>query len=228
MGDQGVRRRRPPSGDEDGGGWSHVVMRWLGRVTQTVEISVLWLLGTVVGVLLLGWLPASVAACDVLHRIVVNEPSARPFGDFVESWRANFRRANLVGWPATVVLLVLALDIWILLGFRGAWAGVVLILTAALALWFVIAVGFLVNLLALPSSRSASAWRLWRTALTMPLVSPGYVLVWLVCVASVAALVWVFPVTSVLLAPGLVALLTAWLTRRRLHGTGVADDPFQP
>ncbi|MFT3889419.1 MAG: DUF624 domain-containing protein [Arachnia sp.] len=214
-------RQRAGSDDE---GWSHVAMRWLGRLTQTVEVSVATLVGIAAGGIVLGWLPAGVAASDVLGRLVAGEPSDRPFGDFHRSWRAHFGRANRVGWPATVVVLVLAVDGWILLCLRGPWAGVALALTAAAAAWFALAVGFLVNLLSLPSTKDATTWALWRTALLMPLVSPGYAVAWLACIASIGALAWVYPVTAVLLAPGLIALATAWLTRRRLHSTGVATD----
>lgn len=223
MGHKGLSGR--VQGSDDRAGWSHVAMRWLGRITQVVEISVVWFIGTVAGILLFGWLPAAVAASDVLHRLLSEDPSGRPVADFIRAWRAHFRRANLVGWPGTVVMLVLALDFWVLLGFRGPLAGVLLVLTALVSAWFLFAVGFLVNLLALPAADSRTAWDLWRTALTMALVSPGQGLAWLVCLASIGAVVWVFPVTAVLVAPGLIAFITAWLTRRRLHATGVAVDP---
>lgn len=220
MGDKGLTRR--PQGGDEGGGWSHVAMRWLGRITQVVEISVTWFLGTVAGIVLFGWLPAAVAACDVLHRLLSEEPSGRPIADFFQSWRAHFRRANVVGWPATLVLLVLGLDFWILLGFRGAWVGAALVLTGLVSAWFLFAIGFLVNLLALPAAASNSSWTLWRTALTMSLVSPGHGVAWVVCMASIGAVAWVFPVVVFLVAPGLGAFVTAWLTRRRLHDSGVA------
>ena len=60
MGDPSLSRRI--QGADSNGGWSHVAMRWLGRVTQIVEVSLLWVLGTLAGGVVLGWLPASVAA----------------------------------------------------------------------------------------------------------------------------------------------------------------------
>ncbi|MBK7820908.1 MAG: DUF624 domain-containing protein [Tessaracoccus sp.] len=216
------------AGSGEAGDWSHAAMRWLGRVTQTVEVSVLSLLGTAAGAVLLGWLPSGVAACDVLHRLLSEEPSGQPIREYADAWRASFARANRVGWPATLAVAVLALDFWILRGFSGPWAGTALVLTAVVAAWLFFAIGFLVNLLALPAAEEATAWSLWRIALVMPLVSPGHVLVWLTCLASIGVLVWVAPVAAVLLAPGLIALLTAWLARRRLHIVGVPVDPRHP
>lgn len=226
MGDPSLSRRTPQGTDDDGG-WSHVAMRWMGRLTQIVEVSILWFVATLAGGVILGWLPSTVAAGDVLHRLLTSDPSQRPIADFFTVWRAQFGRANAVGWPATLAGLVLALDVWILLGFRGEWVGYALAGTLIVAGWLAVGVGYLTNLLALPGGREASAVDLWRAALTMPLVSAGYTVTWLVCVASLAVVVWVFPVVGVLAAPGLLVLLTAWLARRRLRETGVADDPRQ-
>lgn len=222
MGDPSLSRR--VQGADSHGGWSHVAMRWLGRVTQVVEVSILWVLGTLAGGVVLGWLPASVAASELLHRLLTPEPSDRPIADFFSLWRRQFRRANAVGWPATVAGLILLLDMWILLGFRGAWVVGALLATLLVGAWLTLAVGYLVNLLPLPEGRTASVGSLWRTALTMPLVSAGHTVVWLVCVVSLAVVVWVYPLVGVLAGPGLVTLLTAWLTRRRLRAAGITAD----
>lgn len=208
-----------------GTGWANTAMSWLGRLTGVVEITACWVLGTLAGGIVLGWLPAAVAAGAVLHKLVGPEPSDRPFAEFFEVWRANLTRANAVGWPATLALGMLALDLWILSHGGPAWLGVLLVLTVVVALVLVLAVGYLASLLMLPDARRLPAARLWRTALVMPIVSPAATLVWSACMALLAVVVWILPVVGVLCAPGYVVLVTTWLTRRRLHQAGVARDP---
>lgn len=215
----------PQSGPRRETGWAATAMSWLGKLTGVVEITLCWFLGVLAGGIVLGWLPAGVAAGAVLHKLTGPEPSDRPFAEFFEVWRANLGRANAVGWPATLAFGVLAADLWILSRGGPAWLTVLLVLTLVVALVLVVAVGYLASLLMLPAARRMPAARLWRTALVMPIVSPAATVVWVACMALLTVVVEILPVVGVLCAPGYVILVTTWLTRRRLHQAGVAPDP---
>lgn len=209
-------------GAAEEGGWSHVAMRWLGRLTQLVEISLCWTGGMLAGGVVFGWLPASVAAGELAHRLLGPEPSAAPVSEFARMWASSFRRANAVGWPATLALALLAVNMRVLSVGGEPWMPAMLGAVVLVALWLVLAVGYLATLLALPSAEGVGAPRLWRSALVLPLVSPGSSLVWVVCAASLAVVCLALPIVAILAAPGAAAMLTSWLTRRRLLATGVA------
>lgn len=216
MGDQGLTQA--PRHD---GGWAETGMRWLGRVTQVVEVSLAWWLTTALGLILLGHLPASVAAVSVLGRLGTDEASDRPLADFFGGWRANLLRSNAVGWPATVALLILGLNAWVLSRGTHAWMAPMLVATICVGAWLVLAVAYLVVFLADERTRGLPALRLWRAALAVPLTSPATAAAWLVCVLSLAVVTWRFTILLPLAVPGLLALLTAWLMRRRLDQTGL-------
>lgn len=203
-------------------------MSWLGRFTTVVEVTFCWALGVLAGGVVLGWLPAGVAAGDVLHRLTGPDPSDRPVRDFFGTWRAQFVRSNAVGWPATLALLVLALNITVLWQGGEPWMASFLLVSILTGLLLLLGIGFLMALLALPATRDEPGRQLWRTALVMPVVSPATTLVWLFCVALLGVVAWNVPVVAVIAGPGYVALVTAWLTRRRLVQTGVVEDPDLP
>lgn len=209
MGDSRTDLNRPD------GGWAGTAMRWLGYVTAMVEVSIAWLLATLAGGVMLGWLPASVAAGTTLHTLLEDEPTSRPLGDTFRAWRAAFRRANAVGWPATAGTILLAINTAVMSQGEGPLFIVVRVATIVIGLWWILAVGYIVTLLGTPATRGLPAASMWRNAILLPVGSPGTSLAWFVTVASLAVICWVVPVVGVLAGPGLVWFVTFWLNRRR-------------
>ena len=216
MGDQGLKRA--PRSE---GGWAETGMRWLGIGTQIVEVSLAWWLSTALGLILFGYLPASIAAVSVLGRLGTDDASAQPLGDFFRVWRANLLRGVVVGWPATLALVILGLNGWVLSRGGEAWMAPMLVATVCVAIWLLFALAYLVVLFADDRSRTMRATTLWRAVLAVPLASPGTALAWLLSAVSLGVIAWRFPILVPLAVPGLLALLTAWLMRRRLDQTGV-------
>lgn len=208
-------------------GWAHTAMAWLGRVTQVVEVTVCWAVGVLAGGVLLGWAPAGAAAGVVLHRLTGDDPSERPVADFFAVWRATFVRGNRAVWPATIAALVLAVNLWVMGRGHELWMLAALLGNGLLCLWLALSVGHLLTLLGSPETSTRPVGWLRRTALVMPLVSPAASLVWFVCVAALAVVAWVLPIVAVLAGPGYVALVTVWLSRRRLRQTGVVGQSDQ-
>ena len=196
-------------------------MRWLGIGTQIVEVSLAWWISTVLGLVVFGYLPAGVAAVSVLGRLGTDDASSQPLGDFFRTWRATLVRGIVVGWPATLGLLILGLNGWVLSRGGEPWMTPMLVATVCVAVWLLLALAYLVVLLADDRSRAMPAMALWRAALAVPLASPGAALAWVVSAASLGVIAWRFPILFPLAVPGLLALLTAWLMRRRLDQTGV-------
>ena len=228
MGHQGLTS--PPRSASDGqgwDGWAPTAMRWLSRLTQVVEVSILWFVGTLLGGIVLGWMPSTVAAGAVLHHLTGPEPSNRPFMEFFESWKDSFWRANAVGWPVTVGVPMGLLNLWILWNGGETWMIPMLFATIAILLAMGLIVGYLSSLLVLPDAHGLGMGQLWHTATAVLVASPGTILAWIITVLSLGVVFYQFPLLGVLAGPGLLILVTAWLTRRRLHTANVVNDPDQ-
>ena len=131
-------------------GWAGRVMVVLRYAAQLVAINVLWLVGTIGGLVLLGAFPATRAAARLLEALRRRTPSEHLLRDFWDGYRTDFWRTNLLGVPFWVLGALAAVDLQI---FRVAAAAgerfasvllapfLIVVVVSAVALAFLVAVG---------------------------------------------------------------------------------------
>lgn len=119
-----------------GAGWTGRVMQILHVVTALIAVNLMFLAGTLLGLGILGVMPASVAAAAVLRRddLLAGTADDGLVRTFVATYRAEFVRANLTGIPFAIAGMLLAADAVLLPQLRGPASAVLLVLTGALAL----------------------------------------------------------------------------------------------
>jgi uncharacterized membrane protein YesL len=195
-------------------------MDWLRFLTRLVLVNVLFVIGTLAGLVILGLFPAAVAAATVLTRLRTGTAGDHLVRDFITAYRFQFRHTNRVGsifWLSGVVLL---LNIQALLGPAGtamapAANAVLLALTTVAAVATVTAAATAV---AVCSRYRDSVTRTWRTALMLPLVSPAMSLSLLVTLAAAAVVFSGATVLVPLVGASVPLLIAGWLVERRLAG----------
>jgi uncharacterized membrane protein YesL len=205
-------------GGEDVPGWAGAVMRWLRVVVRVVAVNLLALLGTLLGLVLLGALPALGAAGTVLAATAAGDPPESVWRAFWSAYRAGFRRLNRLGAPLLVAVVLLAADALALpvlaeaTGSTGpaavAAAGLLLLGAAVLVLgaWF------------FPVLRryDESFGRTWRFLVLAPLTSPGTTLAVLVTLGALGLVGWHLSVLLPLAGLAGALLLTGVVVDRRL------------
>lgn len=205
-------------GGEDVPGWAGAVMRWLRVVVRVVAVNLLVLLGTLLGLVLLGALPALGAASTVLAAIAAGDPPESVWRAFWSAYRAGFRRLNRLGAPLLVAVVLLAADALALpvlaeaTGSTGpaavAAAGLLLLGAAVLVLgaWF------------FPVLRRYDEpfGRTWRFLVLAPLTSPGTTLAVLVTLGVLGLVGWHLSVLLPLAGVAGALLLTGVVVDRRL------------
>jgi uncharacterized membrane protein YesL len=198
-------------------GWAGRVMQWLGFATRLVLVNLLFVAGTLAGLVLFGLFPAAVAATTVLGRLrlgAAGDGSEHVVRDFVTVYRSRFWHATRVGsifWLAGVVLYLNVLTV----GTAGASPvhAVLLVLAGLAGLCAVAAAGTAVVL----CSRYRDTVRsTWRTAFALPLASPVMTLSLLATLAAVVVVFSALPVLVPLVGVSLPLLLSGWLVGRRL------------
>jgi uncharacterized membrane protein YesL len=214
-------------------GWAGRVMQWLAFATRLVLVNVLFVAGTLAGLMVFGLFPAAVAATTVLGRLRLGGTDADSQGghvvrDFVTVYRSQFWHTNRVGsifWLAGVVLYLNVLTAGPATASAGAdgtlLVHAVLLVLAALAGLATLAAA--ATSVALCSRYRDSVTSVWRTALVLPLVSP---LMSLSLLATLTAAVVVFsavPVLVPLVGVSLPLLLSGWLVGRRLAAFEAAE-----
>lgn len=92
----------------------------LRTVTRFAGLNLCWLLGTALGLGLLGFFPATVALFQVTRQWVLEDAEEISLRLFFSHYRACFVRANLGGWLFAVIGLVLYLNHQLIVAADGA------------------------------------------------------------------------------------------------------------
>lgn len=213
-------QRRVPvhEGGEDVAGWAGAVMRWLRVGARLVLVNVLAVLGTLLGGVVLGVLPALAAAASVLAAVTAGEPPESVGRAFWAEYRAGFRRANRLGWPLLVVGALLAADALALPALASATGSTGPAAVAAAGL-LALGAGLLVVgawFLAVLRRYDEPFGRTWRFLLLAPPTSPGTALAVLVTLGALTFAGWHLTALVPLLGVSGAVLLTGVLVDRRL------------
>lgn len=196
-------------------GWAGRAMGWLRALTGLILVNLLFILGTLAGLVLLGFFPAAVAAQHVFSQMRSGRRDVAVLQEYVHEYRAQFRRANMVGAPFWAVAALLFLDAAAL--SSGLAAGPLGAVMTALLL-AVGALGFLVMLCAITitAGRQESAPAIWRYALALPPASPGMSISLLLAMAALALAMGQWTVLIPLAGASLPLFAAGWVIDHRL------------
>ncbi|MFE5408958.1 YesL family protein [Microbacterium sp. NPDC056569] len=201
--------------------WAGRVMAWLRVVAGLIVVNLLFLAGSVVGLVVLGVAPAALAATACLTRMRDGEGETGLVREFAAVYRAQFWRANLIGLPFGVVAVLLAADTAVLPALDGVAA-------AALAgfTWVAAAVAVLVFACALTVAvrYDETAGAVLRYAAVLPFTSPLMSGVMLVSLGAVAVTLALIPVLVPLVGFAVLLFVAGWFVDHRL----AALDPDHP
>lgn len=202
-------------------GWAGRVMAWLRVAAALIVVNLLFVAGTIAGLVVLGLAPAALAATACLTRLRDGDGETGLVREFVAVYRAEFWRGNLIGLPFGVIALLLAADTAVLPALDGA---------AAVALagftWAVGGVSALVLACALTVAvrYDETAGAVLRYSAVLPFTSPLMSLVMLVSLTSVLVALALLPMLVPLVGIAVVLFVAGWIVDHRL----AAIDPDHP
>ena len=201
--------------DDTALGWTGRVMQWLHVVTALVLANVLFLLGALAGLVVLGVLPAAVAAATVLRRndLLLGTAEAGLFRTFWTTYRAEFWRSNRAGIPFWIVGILLAADFAVLPQLTGPVSAVLLVFTGALLLAAIVTFAAAIALLSRYEDGVAGVL---RYALVLPPTSLAMSAGVLVSVAAWALIVSIVPVLLPLIGAAIPLAIAVRLIDARL------------
>ncbi len=198
-----------------GVGWTGRVMQILHVVTSLIAVNAMFLLGTLLGLGLLGLMPASVAASAVLRRgdLLTGTAEGGVVRTFWARYRAEFARANRAGIPFGRAAALLAADAVVLPRLQGPVAAALLVPTGILAVGAVVIGITAIVLLSRYDDRPAAVLRF---ALLLPLTSVPMALGVLVVIVAWTAIVGTVPVLLPLVGVAVPLAIAVRLIDRRL------------
>lgn len=216
MVDQQVQRRQPRTRDvdlEDFPGWASRVMTWLRFIAQLVAIHLLAVLGTLAGAVVAGFAPAITAASRLTTALCAGEASTALWHDFWGHWRGDLRRANLVAAPLWVLVLLLALDSWILESAEGTVRAALTVGLLLVGSYLVLVACYLPRVVARFDDPAPRTWRFLALA---PELFPVTSAALLISLGSVAAVYWFVPQLLFLTALSVPTFVAGWIVDLQL------------
>ncbi|MFB7249876.1 YesL family protein [Microbacterium sp. NPDC056234] len=208
--------------DEVALGWTGRVMQWLRVVTALVAVNVMFLLGALAGLVLLGVMPAAVAAAAVLRRneVILGAAEEGLVRTFWTTYRSEFWRANRAGIPFWTVGILFAADLAVLPQLAGPVSAVLLVFTGALLIAAVTTFAVAITLL---SRYDDGAIAVLRYALVLPPTSLVMSIGVLVAVVAWALIVSILPVLLPLAGIAVPLVIAVRLIDARLDRIEDAD-----
>ncbi|MFB7894467.1 YesL family protein [Microbacterium sp. NPDC056044] len=202
-------------------GWTGRVMAWLRVVAALIVVNLLFVAGTLVGLVVLGLAPAALAATACLTRLRDGEGDTGLVREFAAVYRAGFWRANLIGLPFGIVAVLLVADTAVLPVLDGvaaaALAGFTWVAGAVAALVFACALTVAVRY-------DETAGAVLRYAAVLLFTSPMMSVVMLVSLGAVGAALALLPMLVPLAGFAVLLFVAGWFVDHRL----AALDPDHP
>ena len=95
-------------------GLSGVLVRICDWVSKLAYLNLLWIAFTLIGFVLLGFFPATIAMFSVCRKWVMGEQDIPIFRTFFDTYKTEFRKGNLIGGCLMILIYILWVDYHIL------------------------------------------------------------------------------------------------------------------
>ncbi|MCU1445532.1 YesL family protein [Cryobacterium sp.] len=203
-------------------GWAGKVMNWLRFAIALVVINLLFLAGTLAGLVVLGVFPAATAAAILLGRLRAGQPGDRLVRDFITAYRAQFWRLFVVAIPFHAAAVLIFLD---LVAFQTTAVAGSPVSAVLLVLLIVASIGTLLALfcaITICTRYRDSARSVWRYAFVLPFVSPVLSLSLILGLGALTLALFQFGVLIPLIGASAPLFLAGWLIDHRLAALDAA------
>lgn len=201
-------------------GWAGRVMTWLRAVSALVVVNLLFVAGTVLGLVVGGIMPAAAASAVCLTRLRDGQ-GAGLVRLFIVEYRARFVRANLLGLPFAAVALLLAADTAVLPLLPGSASAMLAVFTWVVGAYALIV---LAAALAIDVRYRDRLGATLRFAATLPLASPVMTLALAATLGVIGASLLALPMLLPLIGVSAPLFVAGWFVDHRLAQL----DPAHP
>ncbi|MEC5182913.1 putative membrane protein YesL [Cryobacterium sp. MP_3.1] len=203
-------------------GWAGKVMHWLRFAIALVMINLLFIAGTLAGLIVLGVFPAATAAAILLGRLRAGQPSDRLVRDFITAYRAQFWHLAVVAIPFQLATVLVFLD---LVAFQTTAVAGSPVSAVLLVLLVVVSVGTLLaafSAIVICTRYRDSARSIWRYAFVLPFVSPLLSLSLILALGALTLALFQFGVLVPLIGASAPLFVAGWLIDHRLAALDAA------
>ncbi|TFC05626.1 DUF624 domain-containing protein [Cryobacterium adonitolivorans] len=197
-------------------GWAGKVMHWLRFAIALVLINLLFVAGTVAGLIVLGVFPAATAAAILLGRLRAGQPNDRLVRDFITAYGAQFWHLAVVAIPFQLAAMLVFLDLVALQTTAVAGSPVSAVLLVLLVVVSVATLLAASSAITICTRYRDSARSIWRYAFVLPFVSPLMSLSLILGLGALMLALFQFGVLMPLIGASAPLFVAGWLIDHRL------------
>lgn len=92
------------------------ICEWIMKLAY---VNLLWLLFTLAGFILLGWMPSTVALFTIVRKWILKDAEVPIWSTFLSTYKKDFLKINVSGLIFTVLGGLLYIDYYLVLNFEG-------------------------------------------------------------------------------------------------------------
>lgn len=176
-------------------------------ITKCALLQVYWLLFTLLGLIFLGFYPATIASFSLVRKWLMGETDLPLFKTFTQYFRTEFLKANLFGLVLNLFIALLLLDFFYIFinqssGFE--WINIPLF---AYTLLFTL---FTFYLFPVYVHFDQTLGQQFKNAFFIMLLSPWHTMLMLICLSSVSVLIYYLPAIGFIFGVSIYSFITMW------------------
>ncbi|WP_413377320.1 YesL family protein [Alkalihalobacillus sp. 1P02AB] len=186
---------------------SQALYRLLEWITRFAYINLLWIAFTLVGAVIFGLFPATIAMFTLIRKWIIGDHDKPIFPSFWKVYKAEFIKSNLLAIWIYIAFVIIGYNLFFLylnIGQQLTWA------TAPLFAGMILFVLFLFYLFPAYVHFELKTLPLIKNTFLMMLVSPLQSLAMLISIGSTSLIVYVFPATAFIFGASFYGFITLW------------------
>lgn len=196
------------------GNWAISIMNIIDRLVKLIMLNLLWLLFTILGIGVFGFMPATASVYLIIRKWMNGEEIGNLLAEFWEHFKTSFVKVNLVGLVFLLIGLFLYLDFQILIGTEEL---IGKILLAAIMMLSLIYFATFLHFFPIFARFEMKVFDYLKLSLVMAMSNPFTTILMVLWLFVVGILSLKYTVLIPLVLVSLICLGVNWLSVRRLE-----------
>ncbi|UOQ84760.1 YesL family protein [Gracilibacillus salinarum] len=192
-------------------GGIYSISLWISRLAI---LNVLWILGVITGLVIIGFAPATVALYTLLRRIVIQKQDVSVIRSFLSVYKKQFVIANKYGLPIVMLGVFLYLDFLIAFQFDHWTMTILQVILISLGIVYIMITTFLFSV---QVHYEVSILANWKNAFILAVLHPLTVITNLLIFIIIGYITLLIPGLLIFFSFSIMALVNVVLSFHRLE-----------
>ncbi|BAC15076.1 YesL family protein [Oceanobacillus iheyensis] len=188
----------------------YTIMEW---VMKYAYLHLLWVVFTLLGLVITGFYPATLSVYSIVRKWFTSNPDIPIFSTFWTTYKTYFKKGNILGIGANLILSLAVLNIIFIQSYQGTFS---LIQIPLLAYLFLVCL-FFIYLFPVAVHYELSVTRIFKQSSLILLISPIHTLLIIVSFISIYFIFVQIPALFFIFGISIIASISTWIIKHRFE-----------